>query len=355
MSPGVLIQRFGTAALVCNAPARELHRQGLDSETVEFLMRPKGERYQRDLDWLSGRNHHMLPLTDTRYPKPLRELGDDAPLLLFVSGDVSLLNDPQIAIVGARKPTPVGEHIARDFATACAAGGLVVSSGLASGIDSSAHQAAIDLHMPTIAVVGTGLDIVYPSTNEKLAQQIVANGALVSEFSCGTRPLPQNFPRRNRIISALSLGVIVVEAKIRSGALITARFARDYGREVFAVPGSIYNELAEGCHYLIQQGAKLVQSADDVLVEIRAQLDLPNMTITPHYSREANNQQVSLTKQELDEEYQQLLDHIGFDPVSPDILVERSHFDVAKISSMLLSLELQGYILSENNFYMRVR
>lgn len=220
-----------------------------------------------DLAWLAGPNRHLLSLDDPRYPAQLRTVAG-APPVLFVQGDPDWLLRPQLAIVGSRQATPQGLENAQAFAAALAARGFVITSGLALGIDGAAHRGALKADGATIAVCATGLDRVYPARHKALAHEIAAQGALVSEFPSGVPPLAEHFPRRNRILSGLSLGVLVVEAAPESGSLITARLALEQGREVFAIPGSIHNPMARGCHQLIRQGAKLTETVDDLLVEL---------------------------------------------------------------------------------------
>ena len=213
------------------------------------------------MEWLSQPGNHVVHFQDAAYPALLKQIADPPPLL-FVRGDRDYLAQPQLAIVGSRNPTHTGRALAREFAAHLASFGLTITSGLASGIDGAAHQGAIEAGGTTLAVTGTGLDRVYPARHRDLAHRVAENGALVTEFPPGTAPLAANFPRRNRLISGLSLGTLVVEAALRSGSLITARSALEQGREVFAIPGSIHNPLARGCHALIRDGAKLVESGE---------------------------------------------------------------------------------------------
>lgn len=260
---------------------------------------------------------------------------------MFVQGDVTLLNAWQLAIVGSRNPSSSGRESAYAFAEYLASGDLIITSGLAMGIDAAAHQGALAGGGKTIAVVGTGLDRVYPAKHHDLAHQIVEKGALVSEFPLGTPPKAENFPRRNRIISGLSLGTMVVEAAIRSGSLITARMAMEQGREVFAMPGSIHNPLARGCHRLIREGAKLVESAEDIIEELGA---LAGVKPMQNDNKSTNKSAANLSKK--DPEYQLLFEKMGFDPIHIDVLISRSGLTADVVSSMLLLLELQGQVAS---------
>ena len=248
---------------------------------------PDWEGAERDLRWLEPPTHHLVRIVDPGYPPRLRTISQP-PLLLFVRGGVELLGEPQLAIVGSRNPTRGGEDTAFRFAGALAQAGLVITSGLAVGIDAAAHRGAVAAARAdvggglgaSVAVFGTGLDRVYPRRNLDLAVEVERIGAIVSEFPLGTPPRRDHFPRRNRIISGLSLGVLVVEAAVRSGSLTTARWAAEQGREVFAIPGSIHNPLARGCHRLIRDGAKLVESVGDVLEELRGQIGLRELALT---------------------------------------------------------------------------
>ena len=296
---------------------------------------------EADLAWFAQPRRHLLTLTDPDYPPLLREL-PDPPVALYVQGERALLNRPQLAIVGSRNPTPAGRANAAAFAQALAGAGLTITSGLALGIDGAAHRAALGTGT-TIAVAGTGLDRVYPPRHRELAHAIANAGAIVSEFPLGTSPRPQNFPVRNRIISGLSLGVLVVEAAQQSGSLITARLAAEQGREVFAIPGSIHSPLARGCHALIRQGAKLVETANDILEELGA--------LAAVAMPAAHELAPALAVEEA-----ALLDHVGYDGAHIDVIVERSGLTPEKVSSMLLTLELRGLIaVAAGGTYQRVR
>jgi DNA processing protein len=241
----------------------------------------------------------------------------------------------QLAMVGSRSPTAPGRATAREFAAWFAGAGLTVTSGLAVGIDAASHEGALAGGGSTIAVFATGLDRIYPAEHAALAQRIRAAGALVSEFPPGTPPLRGHFPRRNRIIAGLSLGTLVVEAARYSGSLITARLAIEYGREVFAIPGSIHSPLARGCHQLIKSGAKLVEEASDVLTELQFPVRKEELTAHASEPRPAP---------ELDKEYEMLLDALGFEPATIDVLVARTRLPGESVASMLLILELEGRV-----------
>ncbi len=292
---------------------------------------------EHEIAWLAEPHHHLITLSDPRYPPLLREIADP-PAALYVIGDPAVLSSTQLGIVGSRNPTPGGSETAHAFATYLTLSGLTITSGLAMGVDAAAHRGALVAGGKTIAVAGTGLDRVYPARHRELAHQIAAQGALISEFPLGTPALAFNFPRRNRIISGLSLGVLVVEAALQSGSLITARLAAEQGREVFAIPGSIHNPLARGCHALIRQGAKLVETAADILEELGpiAQLSVP--------ARQTDG--VGNITSGLGVEAMTLLECLGFDPTPVDSLIERSGLTPEAVSSMLLVLELQGHVVS---------
>ena len=296
------------------------------------------EQARRDLEWLHESGNRLLPLTHPDYPALLRDL-PDPPVVLFLRGDPGLLGLPQLAVVGSRSASRQGLQTARDFARHLAEAGLVITSGLAAGIDAAAHQGALEAGT-TVAVLGTGLDRVYPARHRELAHRIAEGGLLVSEYPPGTPPLPQNFPRRNRIIAGLSLGTLVVEATLNSGSLITARLAAEAGREVFAIPGSIHDPRARGCHTLIREGAKLVETGAHVVEELGSQLGLFDPApAAPPPAEEA--------PAAMDPDHRELLELMGWEPVSSDWLVANSRFSAAEIASMLLLLELQGHVSSE--------
>ncbi|MHB8453283.1 MAG: DNA-processing protein DprA [Acidiferrobacterales bacterium] len=274
LQPGILpglLERFGSPQAVFDASRSELTEcRGVTSAVADALLAgPDARHVTSELAWLTQDDAHLITISDAGYPRLLREIPDPPPLL-YVRGDPTVLGRPQIAVAGSRNPTAGGCENAHAFAAAFCEAGLVVTSGLALGIDACAHRAALAARGRTIAVAGTGLDRVYPSQHRGLAHKIARCGALVSELPLGSAPRRENFPRRNRIISGMSLGVLVVEAALQSGSLITARLGAEQGREIFAIPGSIHSPVARGCHALIRQGAKLVESAADVLEEIGA-------------------------------------------------------------------------------------
>lgn len=312
---------------------------------IRNVTEPDWVRVDADQQWLAGDNHHLITIRDGRYPARLKAIARP-PVALFCVGDPDLLDTVQFALVGSRNPTPQGARHAHEFAATLARRGLVITSGLALGIDAAAHEGALAAQGYTVAVCGTGLDRVYPARNRELAQRIAESGLLVSEFSPGMQALRENFPRRNRLISGLSLGVLVVEAAIKSGSLITARLALEQGREVFAIPGSVHNPLARGCHRLIREGAKLVEQADDILEEIAGQISLPFATQPANVDNAGPNSAAPADSEALDAEYRQLLKAMGHAPATVDELVERSGLTAETVSSMLLILELEGRVAS---------
>ena len=287
-------------------------------------------------DWLQDGNHHLLRHDDDAWPELLAQI-PNAPDTLYINGNPDLLHLPALAIVGSRNPTEGGARNAFEFAKHLGAAGFCIVSGLAQGIDAAAHRGALAAGTPTIAFLGHGVDRVYPAANRDLAHDIAATGALVSEFPLATHPHRSLFPQRNRLISGISLGTLVVEAARRSGSLITARLAAEQGREVFALPGSIHNPLSRGCHQLIRQGAKLVETADDIVAEL-APLVGHMLQIS---SESSTSEQSPVAKDAL---YADILDALGHDPASIDELASRSGLTIDKVSSMLLILELEGKI-----------
>ena len=314
--------------------------------------------HEDDVECLRALGAQLVGASDPDMPARLRAI-PDCPTVLFVRGDRGALPAPQLAVVGSRRATPAGARIARRFAAELAERGLVVTSGLAQGIDAEAHRGALEAGGRTVAVLGSSLDRVYPSAHRALADRIAAQGAVVSEFPFGTRPVPWNFPWRNRIISGLSLGVLVVEAAERSGSLITARLAGEQGREVFAVPGSILNPQAVGCHRLLRDGAKLVERVEDILEELPADALAALESHEPGSRTDAN----ALSGTELGGESAPpptadeaaVLHHLGHEPASADALAERVGLAPERVYSILSILEIGGSIrLDRAGRYMRV-
>lgn len=324
-----LVEHCGSASGVL-ARIPELRRSGLDPASAAYLRHPDWRKVKQDLAWLALPHHVLLTWQDSRYPPALREIADPPPAL-FVAGTPAVLATPQVAVVGSRNPTPGGRDIAYQLAGQLAAVGLTITGGLARGVDTAGHRGALDAGGLSVAVAGTGLDQVYPRENRDLARRIAERGALVSEFPMGTPPRRENFPRRNRIISGLGAGVLVVEAALRSGSLITARHAANQGREVFAVPGSIYNPVARGCHALLRDGAKLVETAEDILEE----LTQPALGAGPAA-------RLHPPAPELDEIQRRVLDALGYDPAPVDLVVTRTRLTAGTVSAILLALELRG-------------
>lgn len=344
-----LLACFGSPQSVFEQTERVLRQVVTATQANALLTEPNALTVQcvRTQHWLQHQpDHHrhaLWPLGDAHYPAELLQLADP-PLMIYVAGQTTASLGNAIAIVGSRNPTPQGAQTAHQFGEALSAAGLCVVSGMALGVDGAAHQGALRVNNTgdqwrTVAVVGTGLDRVYPRQHQTLAQEIAAHGLLVSEYHLGTPPLAQNFPKRNRLIAALGLGTLVVEAALKSGSLITAKMALDLNREVLAIPGSIHATQSHGCHALIRQGAKLVETAQDVLEELQL----------------APQQQVNLFSDALDPSDDQdmalcapiehpLLMHMGFAPVSLDALQARSGLDTASLQAQLLTLELDGNV-----------
>jgi DNA processing protein len=359
-SPAAALDAGATFWRACN----------LSDAQVGALLKPDRAKLESARQWLAEPNHHLLGWNDPDYPSLLRRSAN-APLALFVAGNPSLLWHPSVAIVGSRTATPGGCDNAGVFARAIAASGLVVASGLAAGVDAAAHGAALAVGGLTIAVLGTGPDIAYPRGNHGLHTRIAQSGALVSEHLPGTEARAEYFPSRNRILAGLSLGTVVVEAAERSGALITARQAAEAGREVFAIPGSIHNPLARGCHRLIRDGAALVESAAEVIAalaplaqelagDLRRRLQAP---ISPTASCQADAATPTREGRESaqshwsaqDAHYQKLWTALGHDPTGMDQLVERTGLTPAELSSMLLLMELDGRVTTQHGRYHRSR
>ena len=276
--------------------------------------------------WLHDTNNHVVTLADAEYPQALLQTADPPPLI-YVKGRRALLNQPAIAIVGSRNATAQGKLTAESFATALSNAGLTIVSGLALGIDAAAHRGGLAGLSSTIAIVGTGLDKVYPARNRDLAHAIAEKGVIVSEFALGTPPLAANFPRRNRLISGMTRGCLVVEAAVSSGSLITARIANELGKDVFAIPGSIHSTLSKGCHVLIKQGAKLVDDAVDILGELRLPVPAGGAAIAASGASK-----------------HPLLAHMAFDPCDIDTLTGRAGLPVHEVSAALIQLELEGAV-----------
>jgi DNA processing protein len=323
-----LLAAFGDPERVLAASRTELSRH-VGAVTAAAIQDSRGDAALADAAaWLEEPGNHVVTLADAAYPRRLLEISDP-PALLYVKGRLELLARPALAVVGSRQATAQGLINAESFARAFSDGGLTVVSGLALGIDAAAHRGGLAGAASSVAVLGTGADIVYPARNRELAHELAARGALMSEFPLGTRPLPDHFPRRNRLISGLALGCLVVEAAADSGSLITARLAAEQGREVFAIPGSIHSPLAKGCHALIKQGAKLVESAGDVLEELR----LPAAAARARPEDTVDDPRAAA-----------LLAVLGHDPGDADTLAARCGLSAAETAALLTQLELEGRI-----------
>jgi len=331
------LARLGSAGGIVAASDAVRERTGIPAPAREYLRRAAGPGAS-ERNWLEHARHHVLPFTDPRYPGLLRSFPHH-PVVLYVAGNIDALGDPQLAVVGSRNPTPQGRDTAYEFSQYLAERGLAITSGLAHGIDTCAHRGALAGQGITLAVLGSGLDLVYPRSNFELSEAVQIQGALISEFPLGSAPRRAHFPQRNRIIAGLSLGTLVVEAAGRSGSLITARAANERGREVFAVPGSIHNPLSRGCHELIKQGAKLTETPDDVLRELNFSAFFAN-DLRPAVAGAARIPDTAA----MDKEHKILLDALGFDPADLDLLIVRTGFKPEAVSSMMLILELEGHV-----------
>jgi len=342
---GQILDAYDTPGAFLAASEADRRRHGIGPKVVRAASDPQSVQtgVDADLRWLDAAdNRHLLTLMDPRYPNALRAIPDPPPVL-FVRGDPTCLIAPQLAVVGSRHATPGGLHSAADFAAHLAAAGLVITSGLALGIDAEAHQGALAAGGQTIAVMATGPDRLYPREHEALAREIVENGALVTEMATGTPVKRGLFPRRNRLISGLALGVLVVEASAKSGAMNTAHTAGEHNREVMAIPGSIHNPVARGCHQLIREGARLVETAADVIEELQGLTGPLSPAAKPVADPSAAAAEAH-AETPLDADYLAVLARMGHDPVRFDWLAEQLALTPDILSSMLLSLELKGFV-----------
>ena len=335
-----LLARFGTPSEILRQSASVLGEFVSPAVARGIAAQISSEKLDACLKWLDVDSNHLLTLADDDYPQQLLEIADPPPLL-YLKGRRELLGQPGFAVVGSRNATPSGLQNAEAFARSLSEAGFTIISGMALGIDAAAHRGGLAAKGASIAVVGTGLDLVYPARNKALAHDLAENGLIMSEFALGTPALAQNFPRRNRIISGLSRGVLVVEAALASGSLITARQAGEQGREVFAIPGSIHSPFSKGCHQLIKQGAKLVEDANDILVEL-------------HWGMAATPATAHATSAEIESD--PLLSAMGYDPVPVDVLLQRVNLPADQLISRLTELELDGAIASmPGGKYQRLR
>lgn len=334
-----LLTAFGLPEAVFSAGYDAL-RCVVGSKTARLLLEAdNSQAVAAARQWAQTSDQYIVTLADTTYPRALLDIADP-PTLIYVRGRLDLLQRPALAIVGSRNPTPQGIKNAENFSAALAQSGLIIVSGLALGIDTAAHQAALSVQGDTIAVIGTGIDRIYPARNLDLARKIVKQGCIISEFPLGTPAAAYNFPRRNRLISGLARGVLVVEAAAESGSLITARLAGEQGKEVFSIPGSIHSPQARGCHKLIKQGAKLVETVQDILEELDWHDQYSEKDQASAFSPPAPS--VTATVQETRTDTDELLALIGFDPCSIDELAARSGLSIEILSQQLLQLELDG-------------
>ena len=331
---------LGDVSTLVGAKPYQLAKIGLSKSQVERLQSPWPDELEKTMVWLEeNRDCVVIDGLSSDYPSLLLEVSD-APAVLLAKGDVSLLSKPQIAIVGSRKPTQQGRDIAHHFAKSLAALGFVICSGMALGVDAAAHRGALAAKAKTIAVVGTGLARVYPRQHHQLMDDIIKQGVVISELPPFSAAKAEHFPQRNRLISGLSLGVLVIEAARRSGSLSTAHHAARQGREVFAVPGSIYNALSKGCHYLIKQGAKLVEQIQDIMDElghysVTVADRAPTADLPTHSEKNRNS---------LDKEHLNLLDCVDDSHTSVDIITKRSGLTVGDVMAKLLTLEVAGFV-----------
>ncbi len=351
MTPGIgirtahkLLSAYGLPQHVFGTSYRELQRI-VSPQIADAVYAPVSPAISRQIEltekWLEEPGNTILTLSDSAYPGTLLEI-PDPPLMLYVKGKSELLSAPSVAIVGSRNATTQGRIDAGEFAASLSDAGLTIVSGLALGIDAAAHRGGLKGKGSTVAVIGTGADMVYPARNRELAHEIAREGCIVSEFPLGTKPLASNFPRRNRVISGLSAGIVVVEAAARSGSLITAQMALEQGREVFAVPGSIHSPLSRGCHELIRQGAKLVETSRDILEELK-------------YYDGANRKDTCIQASGGSSLQEDILAEMGFDPVDADTLCERCQLDAATLNVALFDLEMAGNIeCLPGGFYRRL-
>lgn len=357
LGPGGLRQRLTDADGDIGTVLARLARSSspIDAAAREWLRQPDEARLSEDLLWLRQPGRRLLRCTDEDFPPPLEHIAQP-PAALFVVGDAALLLRPQVAIVGARRASPGGLANARAFARALGQAGLLVTSGMADGIDGAAHEAALDAGLPTVAVVGTGADRVYPRKHHALARRIAEAGALVSEFPPGTPARADHFPRRNRLLAGLSLGTLVVEAGLQSGSLITARLAAEQGREVFALPGSIHHPLARGSHRLIRDGARLVEEPGEVVEALAPAARMLGAELAARLGGLPPDGEASRSLRfASDPETGALLELLGHDPVPLDELVARTGRPAAELSAQLLLMELDGLVGAlPGNRYQRV-
>lgn len=338
----MLLKFFNNAEACLSSTSQCLRSIGLDASIVKAIKQIDWRSIDDIMHWSEDPKHHILTWHDKAYPNQLKQTASPPPLL-FLKGDLSLLNSPQIAIIGTRQPSPGGKKNAISFATELSGLNFSITSGLAKGIDVIAHRATLKSGGKTLAVLGSGIERIYPSAHTNIAKEIAESGLLISEFPLNTPAKPHHFPQRNRIISGLSLGVLVVEAAIKSGSLITARLAAEEGREVFAIPGAIANPMVKGCHHLIKQGAKLTESIEDVLIELSPAQHCP----AP--------QKIDASRAELPHDLQMILNHIDFEPTSIDEICLNTGINQKEISEKLVRLELNSLISHVPGGYLKLK
>lgn len=347
---------FTNMEMLFRASAADLSAAGVAEELHSYLLRPNWQVIEQDLKWQEqAPHHHLLCLEDEAYPLLLKEIYDP-PLVLYIDGNRDVLNTKQIAIVGARHASTGGMTNAEQFAYTLASAGFTITSGLALGIDGSSHRGALRAKGKTIGVAGTGVNYIYPKVHKKLAEEIIREqGAIVSELPLSTPPQATNFPKRNRIIAGLAAGVLVVEAAVKSGSLITARLAADQGREVFALPGSIHQPLSRGCHYLIKQGAKLIETSQEIIEELGTLCAIYQDKKDPLVQSAGKSMTKHQATSPLSAQYQAALSWIDYAITPMDMILCRSGLGAGDLSTMLITLELEGYIQSVSGGYIRLQ
>lgn len=351
----ILRKHFGSFHELFSSKKTSLASLNIPQKLINGIENPGWQDVENDMNWLNkSSQNHIITFDDATYPTLLREIYCPPPIL-FVRGNIDILNYPQLAMVGSRNPSHIGLETSFAFAHSFASYGFVVTSGLAIGIDGACHSGALHAKGKTLAVMGTGIDVIYPLRHIDLANEIIEkSGALISEFPIGTSANSRNFPIRNRIISGLSLGTLVLEANLYSGSLITAKYAMEQGREVFAIPGSIHNPLSRGCHSILRQGAKLVEKAEDVFEELKLLVNFPKPVDETIFSnREGNSDKGVNVDNELDSTCRKLLECTCYETTSQDTLIERSGLPASVVSSVLTILELQGLVLAVPGGYVK--
>jgi len=352
-----LQEALGSIDNILGASNGKLRQAGLPDKVIDAMRNVNTDNIDADIQWRDeAADRFIITRESTHYPALLKQIADP-PLVLYVRGDPEVLNTPQVAIVGSRKPTHSAEGHAFEMANQLAQRGLTVTSGLALGVDACAHRGALSADGFTVAVTATGLDRVYPAKNQQLAQQIAEHSAIISEFPIGTNPMAGHFPRRNRIISGLCYGTLVVEATLKSGTLTTAAHATSQAREVFAIPGNIDNLQSRGCHALLRQGATLTETVDDILEvlapllprQLPANISSPTLDTTPAKTAQTTQKTTAKTIDRVaakpsDSGEKQILKSMSYDPISMDELIERTGLDVANITQLTVELELRGHI-----------